>query len=162
MAADRLPQADVPRGSAARRATRSLPGAVGSVPSARRFVREVLAAWGRQEFEESGALLVSELVGNAVLHARSEVDVEVADLGADGVLLSVSDGSPALPVVRRHSRDAATGRGLWLLTQYSAQHGVVRTRTGKQVWAVLCPETDDAESGTGAALARWLDESERR
>lgn len=162
MAADRLPQADLPRGSGARRATRSLPGAVGSVPSARRFVREVLTAWGRLEFEESGALLVSELVGNAVLHARSEVEIEVVDMGPDGVLLSVADGSPALPVVRRHSRDTSTGRGLWLLTQYSAQHGVVRTRTGKQVWALLCPETDDPEGGAGAALARWLDDTERR
>lgn len=157
MAVDRLRVAPAPDRSSARRAVQALPGVPATVPRARRFVREVLAAWERLEYEEAGTLLVSELVGNAVLHARTPVEVEVVD-GADGVLLSVADGSSVLPVVRRHSRDSGTGRGLWLLDQYSAAHGVHRRPDGKVVWAVLCPEVQDPLEGSDAALATWLDE----
>lgn len=156
--ADRLPLASPPP-AAGRGEACELPGEAGSVPSARRFVRRTLSAWDREEYEEAGTLLVSELVGNAVLHARSAVRVDLLDL-ADGVLLTVTDGSAVLPVVRRHSREASTGRGLWLLDQYSAAHGVERLPDGKQVWAVLCPEVADPAEGADAALATWLDEVE--
>ncbi len=157
MAVDRLPVAPAPRRSSGRRAARALPSEPATVPRARLFVREVLAAWERLEYEEAGTLLVSELVGNAVLHARTPVEVEVVD-SEDGVLLSVADGSTVLPVVRRHSREAATGRGLWLLDHYSAAHGVHRLPAGKVVWAVLCPEVGDPLEGSDAALATWLHE----
>jgi anti-sigma regulatory factor (Ser/Thr protein kinase) len=157
MAVERLRLAPAPDRSAGRRAVQSLPGEPATVPRARRFVREVLTAWERLEYEESGTLLVSELVCNAVLHARTPVEVEILD-GEDGVLLSVADGSSVLPVVRRHSREAGTGRGLWLLDQYSASHGVHRLPDGKAVWAVLCPEVQDPLEGSDAALATWLSE----
>lgn len=156
MSVDRLRVAPLPRTSTARRRAQSLPGEPSAVPRARLFVREVLIAWRRREYEESGLLLVSELVGNAVLHARTDVEVEVVDLEG-GVLLSVTDGSATLPVVRRHSREAATGRGLWLLDQYSAARGVQRLPEGKSVWAVLCPEVQNPKEGADAALATWLD-----
>lgn len=99
-----------------RRRRLPLSGEASSVPQARRFLRSVLQEWDREQFEEAGTLLVSELVSNAVLHARTDVEVELVD-APDGVLLVVADESPVLPVVRRHSREAATGRGLWLLDQ---------------------------------------------
>jgi anti-sigma regulatory factor (Ser/Thr protein kinase) len=131
------------------------------VPQARRFVRQALGRWDHEAYEEAGTLLVSELVANAVLHARSAVVVELVD-GADGVLLGVSDDSPAMPVLRRNSREAGTGRGLWLLEQYSSGHGVDVTRpgSGKTVWALLRPEVLDPAEGADAALAMWLDEVE--
>ena len=159
MVVDRLPVAPAPRRPTGRRASRALPGEAATVPRARRFVREVLAAWERMEYEEAGTLLVSELVGNAVLHARTPVEVELIE-SRGGVLLSVTDRSPVLPVVRRHSREAATGRGLWLLDQYSASHGVHRLPEGKSVWAMLCPEVLDPQEGSDAALATWLDQVE--
>ncbi|MCW2678988.1 MAG: putative anti-sigma regulatory factor, serine/threonine protein kinase [Frankiales bacterium] len=145
----------------ARRERCVLPGEAASVPQARRFVRQVLERWERGEYDEAGTLLCSELVSNAVLHARSEVAVELVDT-AEGVLLEVTDDSAMLPVVRRHSREAGTGRGLWLLDQYSAGHGVDVTRagTGKTVWALLCPEVQAGEEGADAALAMWLDQVE--
>lgn len=147
----------VPPGS--RRERSSLRGDVTSVPQARRFVRQVLTAWDRAEYEESGTLLASELVSNAVLHARSAAELELVDT-TEGVLLEVSDGSPLMPVLRRHGREAATGRGLWLLDHYSARHGVDVTRPGdgKTVWALLCPEVLDPDEGSDASLAMWLDE----
>ena len=153
-----LPVAVAPPAAALRRESVSLPGRPSSVPQARRFVREVLRRWELETYEEAGSLLASELVTNAVLHARSDVEVELAEL-EDGVLLGVSDASPTLPVLRRHRREAGTGRGLWLLDQYSRRAGVDLRRpgTGKQVWAVLCPEVDAPDD---AALAAWLDQLE--
>lgn len=159
MAIDSLPVTAPPPGAPLRCETASFPGRPLSVPQARRFVRDVLRRWDLGAYEEAGSLLVSELVTNAVLHARSEVSVEVAEI-AEGVLLGVSDGSPSLPVLRRHGREAGTGRGLWLLDQYSRRAGVdVRQPgSGKQVWAVLCPEVRAPD----AALAGWLDQVEGR
>ena len=152
-----LTEAPLPA-EAGRRRRLPLAGEASSVPQARRFLRSVLQEWDREQFEEAGTLLISELVSNAVLHARTDVEVELMD-ATDGVVLVVADESPVLPVVRRHTREAATGRGLWLLDQYSAAHGVDVTwpGTGKAVWAVLCPEVSDPEEGGDAALATWLD-----
>lgn len=72
----------------------------------------------------------------------------------------VSDSSAALPVVRRRSREAGTGRGLWLLDHYSLRHGVALTRNGKQVWCELRPESSADGEGDDAALARWLDQAD--
>ena len=144
-----------------RRRSLVLPGDAASVPQARRFVREVLREWDLEEYEEAATLLTSELVGNVVLHARSDVEVELLD-APDAPVLVVGDDSPVLPVVRRHSREAATGRGLWLLEQYSSAHGVDLSRPGpgKSVWAVLHAEVPDPEDGGEAALASWLDSIE--
>lgn len=144
-----------------RRRSLALPGEAGSVPQARRFVRTVLRDWDREQYEEAATLLASELVGNVVLHARSDVEVELLD-GSESLVLVVSDDSPVLPVVRRHSREAATGRGLWLLEQYSSAHGVDVSRPGpgKSVWAVLHADVPDPDEGGDAALATWLDSIE--
>ena len=61
--------------------TLDLPAETGSVPRARRFVREVLASRHDPEVLDAAELCVSELVTNAVLHARTEVQVRVEDLG---------------------------------------------------------------------------------
>jgi hypothetical protein len=59
--------------------------------------------------------------------------------------------------MRRHSRVSATGRGLWLLDQYSLRHGLVVTDEGKQLWSLLRPESAAPGDGDDAALALWLD-----
>ena len=138
---------------AARHASTVLPPTAETVPLARRFARQTLDQWGLEEYEEAASLLVSELVTNAVLHARTEVTVSLVDHG-DVLVLSVGDGSPVLPVQRRHSREAATGRGLLLLDRYSSGYGVARGATGKQVWAVLRPQVVTFDDD---ALADWFD-----
>jgi anti-sigma regulatory factor (Ser/Thr protein kinase) len=153
--AGRLAVADVPPAqAAARHETLVLPPTAETVPHARRFARQTLAGWGLDVFEESASLLVSELVTNAVLHARTEVTVSLVDHG-DRVVLSVGDGSPVLPVQRRHSREAATGRGLLLLDRYATGYGVARGAAGKQVWAVLRAQVMTFDDD--ASLADWFD-----
>src|SRR5512135_1917837 len=63
-----------------------------SVGAARRFVTTRLVAWGHPALTDTAALLVSELVTNALLHAGSAVSVAVSD--TDGcVRVEVSDTS---------------------------------------------------------------------
>ena len=91
-----------------------LPGAPTSVRSARRLVVDALRSWDLEHLEESAVLLVSELVTNSVLHARTDLSVEMQRT-AQVVRVVVRDGSRRRPQQRRHEVTAATGRGLGLL-----------------------------------------------
>ena len=102
-----------------------------SVPEARRFVMRCLERWSLDELCETAALLTSEVVSNAVLHARTEVVLTVADLGGGTLEVRVTDSSSVAPVQRRHSADATTGRGIQLLEQLALEWEVLREAQGK-------------------------------
>ena len=106
-----------------------------NVAVARRFVRELLEEWGcREEIVDSAVLCASELVTNAVLHARTPATVNVRRV--DGaVRMEVGDKSPALPVVRTTDAVALAGRGMHILAAFSSRCGSEPTRDGKIVWA---------------------------
>jgi anti-sigma regulatory factor (Ser/Thr protein kinase) len=116
-----------------RLALRAVPA---SAASARRFVTETLGGWGCDDFAEAARLLVSELVTNAVLHARTDLEVVVTQSGA-GVRVEVRDHNPTAPVVRRYEDEAMTGRGLALVDELAARWGVTRRPDGKAVWFEL-------------------------
>ena len=99
-----------------------LPGAPTSARSARRLVVDALRGWGLEHLEESAVLLVSELVTNSVLHARTALAVEV-ERTAQVVRVVVRDGSRRRPRQRRHDVTAATGRGLGLLNAVAWRWG---------------------------------------
>lgn len=119
----------------------ALPGEARSVPQARRFVREVLASWHLDGAEPAASLAVSELVANAVLHARSDVTVRVFQVPG-GVRVEVHDASPRQPAPRSYPSDATTGRGLALVAALARNWGVEPTTAGKAVWC----EIDQAET----------------
>jgi anti-sigma regulatory factor (Ser/Thr protein kinase) len=81
-------------------------------------------------------LLVSEVVTNAVLHARSALSLCVVRQG-DRIRVEVEDTSPVAPVVRPHDDTAMTGRGLALVAALAAEWGVQPTDRGKSVWFVV-------------------------
>lgn len=85
------------------------PWELATVPVARRFVREAPAAWARLQQEEAGSVLITELTGNAVLHAQAPVVLALLEV-ADGVLLQFSDGSTGLPLLAPRS-DTSSGGG---------------------------------------------------
>ncbi|HEX8004233.1 MAG TPA: ATP-binding protein [Mycobacteriales bacterium] len=114
----------------ARLALRPVPA---SAAQARQFVEDVLGGWGCDTLVDATRLLVSELVTNAVLHARTDVELAVR-LVARGVRVEVSDGSPAAPVVRHYEDEAMTGRGLALVEQLAGDWGVDDRPAGKTVW----------------------------
>jgi anti-sigma regulatory factor (Ser/Thr protein kinase) len=78
-------------------------------------------------------LLASELVTNALLHARSAPNLDVAVRGRS-VRCSVTDDSPQPPRRRHYANDAATGRGIALVEMIAARWGTERVRDGKCVW----------------------------
>ena len=103
---------------------------------ARGFLRARLVEWDAWHLEESATLLVSELVTNAVLHARSETMLSL--IYDDGVLrVEVADSSLVGVQRRRYAYDAATGRGLLLVEALSTAWGTIATEEGKAVWFEL-------------------------
>jgi anti-sigma regulatory factor (Ser/Thr protein kinase) len=85
------------------------------------------------EVVECAALLTSELVTNAVLHAGTPLSVTLHFL-SDRIRVDVADGSPVVPSVKDYGADAATGRGLTLFTTLASNWGVQRAVGGKIVW----------------------------
>lgn len=137
-----------------------------SVGVARRFVREQLAAWGLGALEHVVSLVTSELVTNAVLHARGGLDVVLLRDGGN-LRIEVADGSTVSPRRRRYSHESATGRGLTLVEQLGHAWGV-RPGTdavGKVVWVEVRLATAADEEPDGAALAQfgddWLAQAEQ-
>jgi anti-sigma regulatory factor (Ser/Thr protein kinase) len=112
-----------------------------SHPTAPRQARDFLAAtcalWAAERFLETGGLVLSELVSNAVMHAGTEVEVEL-QLTGDRLRMSVHDDGPGLPrVVPAHQRTIG-GHGLDIVSRIAESWGVAPDPAGgKSVWCVL-------------------------
>lgn len=107
-----------------------------SAGEARRFVADTLQAWNFPELIDPATLLVSELVTNALLHARSEIDVLLA-VGDDELRVEVHDTSPVMPRPRQYSPEAVTGRGLHMLDCVATDWGARATTGGKAMWFTI-------------------------
>jgi len=104
------------------------------VEAARRFVRHTLDGWNlAPEVAADAVLLTSELVTNAVLHARTGIRVLLATDGG-GLRVSVFDENPRLPAHEVGPADATSGRGLSLVDGVAGAWGVERMSGGKVVW----------------------------
>lgn len=134
----------------------SLSGAPDSVGAGRRFVRATLDGWGHGDLVETATLLVSELVTNAVLHARSAPEV-VVRVRAALVRVEVVDGSERLPVPKGYATDSATGRGLLLVDRLAAAWGTERRSGGKVVWFELRADRPAGLDGAEMAYSAVVD-----
>lgn len=103
-----------------------------SVSKARRYCEACLIEWDADELVETVCLLVSELVTNVVLHARTACEVRL-ERGAR-LRVEVVDGSTRRPVRGSLRRDGSSGRGLQLVESLSAESGTVVEADGKRVW----------------------------
>ena len=99
-----------------------LPPVPESISAARAAVRRALREWDLEALVDTAQLLTSELATNAVLHARTELEVRVERLG-ERVRVSVLDRSPASAARRRYGLESGTGRGLGLVEALSAAWG---------------------------------------
>ena len=109
-----------------------------SVSAARRFVRTTLGPSAPPALVEDAALVVTELVSNAVLHAGGPVTLSVeATPDTSTVRLEVADSSPVPPVLREYGTSASTGRGLTLVARLATRWGVEPAGAGKRVWVEL-------------------------
>jgi anti-sigma regulatory factor (Ser/Thr protein kinase) len=123
---------------------------------ARHFVTTTLVEAGRSDLVDVATLLVTELVTNAVLHARTELEVEIDDAKA-GLRFAVYDRSPAMPRLRHNSLAAATGRGLRLVDTLAGGWHADPTPEGKRVYFDLSAEGADVEPDLDA----WDDDPGR-
>ena len=115
-------------------ATQRFPEDLSSPRQARRFLDEVLGRWECQPAIDTLQLLISELVTNAVIHARSQPEVSVRMLG-NSIRIEVSDDSEQMPKVVDADDLSVSGRGLALVSSEASQWGVTpRPSGGKTVW----------------------------
>ena len=107
---------------------------VGEIRAARRFV----ASYAPEGIRDEVTLVASELVTNAIEHARTPVTVRVEVTG-DIIRVEVADSSAIVPTITELVRDGAHGRGLHLVDALSKRWGVESNEHGKLVWFEIYP-----------------------
>ncbi|MEV7323402.1 SpoIIE family protein phosphatase [Streptomyces sp. NPDC093970] len=113
---------------------------------AREFVRDQLRRWGLDDLTTTTELLVSELVGNVVRHAKGPLRLRL--LRSRVLTCEVYDGSLSTPRIRHATFNDEGGRGLQLVAALSRRWGARYLSDSKCIWAEQdIPET----AGAGAA-----------
>lgn len=111
---------------------------------ARQFVSRRLSEWGvNRRTIEDAVLLATELVTNAVVHARTPMRLDVA-LDDGVVRVAVSDSDAGRPVLQEQNDKASTGRGLFMVDQVANDWSVVYGTGTKTVMFSLAPAHDEA------------------
>lgn len=132
-----------------------LPCAPASVAHARRALSAELTAAGICDHAVGdAALVVSELVSNAILHAYPLPGerLKVAWVVDDGwVEVAVSDGGSAtMPQAGHPTPASVSGRGLAIVSHICQTWGVRTDEVGLTVWAILpAPDSPQSASQTG-------------
>ncbi|MFJ8588616.1 ATP-binding protein [Streptomyces sp. NPDC093595] len=131
----------------------ALPARYEAVRGARQFTSATLAQWDLSERFDDVALVVSELVTNALRHALP-TDPPARETPHDSpvrlhlmrwasrLVCAVRDPSPDSPATRECEEDfaAESGRGLFLVETFSDSwgwHPLAGTLRGKVVWALF-------------------------
>ncbi|MGW0700123.1 sodium/proline symporter PutP [Streptomyces sp. NPDC002867] len=109
-----------------------LPSDPAAVAHARSVAGRQLSAWGLDDLTFTTELIVSELVTNAIRHARGPI---VLRLIRDRALIcEVSDASSTSPRLRHARTTDEGGRGLLIVAQLARRWGTRYTKTGKIIW----------------------------
>jgi anti-anti-sigma regulatory factor/anti-sigma regulatory factor (Ser/Thr protein kinase) len=120
-----------------RRYWRRLSPSPGAAALARSTVAAACEAWGLADLVDRAEIIVTELVSNAIVHARTEMELVV---GRREGSLNISLGDGCVDPPRRlpdDQVDATGGRGLILIEALATTWGFLPTRDGKVVWATL-------------------------
>ena len=115
-----------------------LPPSPRAAARARKFISDFCAAAELPpKLCQDAALLVSELVTNAVIHGRTTATVEV-HRPADTLRVTVRDDNPQLPAIGdRPDLDAESGRGLLIVSKTASRWGIEAGDGGKAIWFEL-------------------------
>ncbi len=114
-------------------ASERFPADLRSARSARQFVIGVLDDWRCSDLVDSAALLVSELVTNAVVHAHSEVELSV-HRRPHRIRVEVIDEAREQVRRRDAKEDEQSGRGMALIEALAVAWGIDSVLAGKSVW----------------------------
>ena len=123
-----------------------LPAIPESVRIARFHVRAALGYCELGRFADDAAIITSELVTNAVQHARCDVTETVRITlarasGSEAVIIAVSDSSPHGPVMRTAPAGSECGLGLQIVESLCVDWGWHPAPGGKAVFAILAGRT---------------------
>lgn len=125
-----------------------LPLATRSAPQAREHLRNVMGTWADEQTRDDAELLLTELVANAVLHARTSMEIHLT-LERGTLRAEVTDGSPLAPLSRQ--ADEHGGRGVFLLNALASSWGVLgHPGRGKTVWFELVESARLVGAGTSS------------
>ena len=125
-----------------------LPPAVRSAPRARDALRSLMGTWADEETREDALLLLTELVANGVVHARSSLAVHLT-VAHDGLRAEVRDESPLSPMLR--IPDESGGRGVLILNVLASRWGVLpHPGSGKTVWFELAVQCSASPAASAA------------
>ena len=102
---------------------------------ARLFIRNLCEEWGASSVCDVAELLSSELVTNAVVNARSPVELEAVYDDRSILRIDVYDRSPGEvnPEPLQASEGAEGGRGLAIVAKLACRWGVDSLAQGKRV-----------------------------
>ena len=132
--------------------SQTLPREPASAGRARRLVAAALGTWGLSRLGDTSALVVTELVGNAAKHARSQtIRVTITRVGPLRVQVAVVDRSQSKPAARKAGPEDEGGRGLPLIESVSARWGTDPLPWGKRVWAEIGVEDPRGTAATAPA-----------
>lgn len=108
-----------------------------SVPLARTLLTQLLGQLEMEDFVDLAALLITELVANAIRHVPGTCAVELTR--RDDVLrIAVLDSGVGMPDLQNPGISAFGGRGLHIVAALADAWGVDRLEDGsKAVWAEL-------------------------
>jgi anti-sigma regulatory factor (Ser/Thr protein kinase) len=106
-----------------------------SVRTARCFALSAAGDLVEDDRRQTLELLVSEIVTNAIIHARTGCIVVLCRLGPR-VRVEVEDGSRQVPYMKADA-DQRGGWGIRLLAMLAHDWGVDRRPGGKSVWFVV-------------------------
>ncbi|HET7416885.1 MAG TPA: ATP-binding protein [Solirubrobacterales bacterium] len=107
------------------------------VAAARAFAGSTISQWELDQLRDDATLITSELVSNAVLHARTAMRLTLRSDGLGFLRIELFDENPRIPVVAPPLEGATSGRGLGLVASLATAWGTSSEREGKTVWAEL-------------------------
>jgi CheY-like chemotaxis protein/anti-sigma regulatory factor (Ser/Thr protein kinase) len=108
-----------------------------SVGRAREFVARTLAEWDAGVDAGDALIVASELVTNAIIHGRTECELQLS-LTGNAVRIEARDGGGGTPDPMAPSKTGTHGRGLYIIAALTSAWGIEDVPTGgKIVWAEL-------------------------
>ena len=119
-----------------RREVLAVPAEPSAVPVVRAWAVRTARTWGDEECADAVALVISELVTNALLHGSPAVRVSLRHAGRV-LFVEVFDGGHVPPARRVAGEDEENGRGLLLVDAMASRWGYRTTDDGKAVWVEI-------------------------
>lgn len=120
-----------------------------SARAARQLIEAALQRWGDDDSTEVATLLTTELVTNAIVHARTDFALRVTT-HQDRLRIEVSDSSHDPPRLIPIHEAQEHGRGLHLVDALSASWGVDWRADGKAVWFELAEDSAEVTAEGGS------------